>query len=179
VGSQSDCTWILGLPGFRVERMERCGETATSRARVQIERCGRGYPCGGCGRRTIRVRSTTERTWDDLPWAGHAVTLVYRQRRLCCRRCGIRAERVDFADAKARDACASRLASTVSRCRPVMPPYATASAGARRGARKRPFSPTGIARVRGSGHGTSGSTRSTAGKASASGRCSRTSCTAR
>jgi transposase len=30
------------------------------------------------------------------------VTLVYRQRRVDCRRCGIRIERVEFADAKAR-----------------------------------------------------------------------------
>ena len=43
-----------------------------------------------------------ERTWDDLPWAAHPVTLVYRQRRVICRRCGIRTERIEFADAKAR-----------------------------------------------------------------------------
>jgi transposase len=48
------------------------------------------------------VRSSKERTWDDLPWAAHPVTLVYQQRRVICRRCGIRTERVDFADAKAR-----------------------------------------------------------------------------
>jgi transposase len=43
-----------------------------------------------------------ERTWDDLPWAGHPVTLLYAQRRVCCRRCGIRTERIEFADPKAR-----------------------------------------------------------------------------
>jgi transposase len=43
-----------------------------------------------------------ERTWDDLPWAAHPVTLVYPQRRVSCRRCGIRTERIEFADAKAR-----------------------------------------------------------------------------
>jgi transposase len=48
------------------------------------------------------VRSTKERTWDDLPWAAHPVTLVYRQRRVTCRRCGIRTERIEFADANAR-----------------------------------------------------------------------------
>jgi transposase len=38
-----------------------------------------------------------ERTWDDLPWAAHPVTLVYRQRRVICRRCGIRTERIERA----------------------------------------------------------------------------------
>jgi len=32
----------------------------------------------------------------------HPVTLGYQQRRVVCRRCGIRTERIDFADAKAR-----------------------------------------------------------------------------
>ncbi len=82
MGSRSDCTWILGMPGFRVETIERDGDAATSRLRVRIVRCGRHYPCGGCGQRTGRVRSTKARTWDDLPWAGHPVTLVYRQRRV-------------------------------------------------------------------------------------------------
>ena len=27
-----------------------------------------------------------ERTWDDLPWAAHPVTLIYPQRRVICRR---------------------------------------------------------------------------------------------
>jgi transposase len=48
------------------------------------------------------VRSARDRTWDDLPWAAHPVTLVYRQRRVDCPRCGIRTERVEFADPKAR-----------------------------------------------------------------------------
>jgi transposase len=102
VGSRCDCTWIRGLPGFRVERIE--GETvdANSRLRVYVERRGRRYPCSGCGRRTSRVRLAKERTWDDVPWAAHPVTLIYRQRRVRCRRCGIRTERIEFADAKAR-----------------------------------------------------------------------------
>jgi transposase len=48
------------------------------------------------------VRSARDRTWDDLPWAARPVTLVYRQRRVDCRRCGIRTERLEFADPKAR-----------------------------------------------------------------------------
>jgi transposase len=103
MGSHGDCTWILGLPGFRVERVERTGTEATSRMRIHIERRGpRRYPCSGGGRRTSHVRSARERTWDDLPWAAHAVTLVYRQRRVDCRHCGIRTERIDFAAPTAR-----------------------------------------------------------------------------
>jgi len=102
VGSRCDCTWILGVPGFRVERIEREAAGANGRLRVYVERCGRGYPCSGCGRRIRRVRSTKDRTWDDLPWAAHPVTVIYRQRRVVCRRCGIRTEQVEFADAKTR-----------------------------------------------------------------------------
>ena len=100
MGSQRDCTWVLGLSGFRVVAME---EAESSRLTIRIERRGvRRYACSGCGRRTGRVRSSRERTWDDLPWAAHHVTLVYPQRRIICRMCGIRTERVEFADPKAR-----------------------------------------------------------------------------
>lgn len=103
MGSRCDCTWVLGLTGFRVVGLERSGEGADSRMTVRIERSGaRRYPCSGCGRRTRRVRSVRDRTWDDLPWASHPVTLVYAQRRVRCRQCGIRTEQVDFAEAKAR-----------------------------------------------------------------------------
>ena len=82
MGSRRDCTWILGLAGFRVVTIESEGEASGSRLTIRIERRGvRRYACSGCGRRTGRVRSTRDRTWDDLPWAAHPVTLVYAQRR--------------------------------------------------------------------------------------------------
>ena len=100
MGSRSDCTWILGLSGFRVVTME---QAANGRLVIRIERQGvRRYTCSGCGRRIGRVRSSRDRTWDDLPWATHHGTLVYPQRRLVCRDCGIRTERIEFADPKAR-----------------------------------------------------------------------------
>src|SRR5712692_4423843 len=43
-----------------------------------------------------------ESTWYDLSCAAHPVTLIYQQRRVICRRCGIRTEQIEFADAKAR-----------------------------------------------------------------------------
>jgi transposase len=78
-------------------------EAESGRLTIRIERRGvRRYTCRGCGRCTGRIRSSRDRTWDDLPWAAHHVTLVYPQRRLVCRSCGIRTERIEFADPKAR-----------------------------------------------------------------------------
>lgn len=103
MGSRRECTRILGLDGYRVERLEWEADGPRARVRIWIERRGiRGYPCSGCGRRTWRIRDAKERTWDDLPWAAHRVTLVYAQRRVRCRVCGIRTERVAFADGHAR-----------------------------------------------------------------------------
>lgn len=104
MGLRRDCTQILGLAGFRVERMVFEGADGTwGRLLVEIERSGiRRYACSGCRRRTSRVRAVIPRTWEDLPWAMHRVTLVYPQRRVVCRHCGIRTERMEFAEPKAR-----------------------------------------------------------------------------
>ncbi|HWK10672.1 MAG TPA: transposase family protein, partial [Vicinamibacterales bacterium] len=100
MGSLRDCTWILGLAEYRVIGLDRQED---GRLVVDLERRGiRRYRCSGCGRRTGRVRDTKVRTWDDLPWAEHPVTLRYRLRRVWCRHCGIRTERVGFADPHAR-----------------------------------------------------------------------------
>jgi transposase len=94
---------ILGLDGFRVARVEWERAEVRGSVRIHIERRGiRGSECSGCRRRTWRVRDRAERTWDDLPWAEQRVTLIYSQRRVDCRTCGIRTERVAFADPKAR-----------------------------------------------------------------------------
>ena len=103
MGSPRECTRILGLDGFRVERLEWEPDGVRTRVRIWIDRRGiRGYECSGCRRRTWRVRDIKQRTWDDLPWAEHRVTLVYPQRRVSCRTCGIRTERVAFAEGHAR-----------------------------------------------------------------------------
>ena len=103
MGSRRDCTWILGLTGFRVVTMTSDGEASESRLTIRLERRGiRRYPCSGCGRRVGRVRSARDRTWDDRAWADHPVTLIYAHRRVRCRHCGIRTERVEFADPKTR-----------------------------------------------------------------------------
>jgi transposase len=103
MGSRPDFTRVLSLDGYYVTAFEIAEEKVHGRLTLHIERRGRKtFACGGCGRRTARVRDTTTRRWDDLPWAGHPVTLVYEQRRVRCKRCGIRAELVPFADLKAR-----------------------------------------------------------------------------
>ena len=78
MGSVRECTWILGLAGFRVVTTTYDAEAADGRLTMRTERRGvRRYPCSGCGRRTGRIRSHRDRTWVDLPWAAHRVTLVY------------------------------------------------------------------------------------------------------
>jgi DNA-directed RNA polymerase subunit RPC12/RpoP len=103
VGSRCDCTWILGLARLWVVTTDSDDEAVDSRLTIRIERRGvRRMPCSGCGRRTSRVRSAPDRTWDDVPWASHPVTLIHAQRRVRCRRCGSRTEAIAFADPKAR-----------------------------------------------------------------------------
>jgi transposase len=59
--------------------------------------------CSACQRRAPRVYDHRDRTWRHLDFAGMAVTLRYRQRRVDCRACaGVRAELVPWADAGAR-----------------------------------------------------------------------------
>jgi transposase len=103
VGSQRELTKLLGLDGFYVKALEFEDDGPRGRIRIRIERRGRRrYPCIGCGRWCSRVRDVKDRCWDDLPWGEHPVTLVYARRRVRCRWCGIRSERVSFADPLAR-----------------------------------------------------------------------------
>ena len=62
MGSRRDCTWILGLVGFRVVTTDSDGEVVDGRLTIRIERRGvRRYSCSGCGRRTSRVWTYTTR----------------------------------------------------------------------------------------------------------------------
>lgn len=94
---------ILALEGYRVKEVGFKVDGEFPRLWIDIERRpAKRYRCSGCNRTTGRVRDAKMRTWDDLPWGGNRVTLRYRLRRLNCRQCGIRTERIDFADPKAR-----------------------------------------------------------------------------
>jgi len=103
MGSRAEYTKILGLEGYRVKQLTFDTEAPTPRLHIRIERRGvRGHACSGCRRRTWRVRDAKDRTWEDLPWGNLQVTLVYQQRRVRCPTCGIRTERIGFADPLAR-----------------------------------------------------------------------------
>jgi transposase len=102
VGSPLLFTKILGLEGYRVVGWALEGEGARSCLRLGIERRGARRECSGCGHLARRVRDKRLRAYEDLPWGEHPVVLSYTLRRVICRRCGIRTERVPFADAKAR-----------------------------------------------------------------------------
>src|SRR5215471_2640254 len=94
---------ILNLDGYRVKDVGFKADGEFPRLRIDIERrSGKRYRCSGCNLVTGRVRDAKMRTWDDLPWGRNRVTLRYRLRRLNCRQCGIRTERIGFADPKAR-----------------------------------------------------------------------------
>lgn len=103
MGSQSKAfTRILALGGYRVLSMEIEGDAPDARMVLFIESTGKRAECSGCARRTSRIRDVKPRAWDDLPWAAHPVTLRAPLRRVDCGRCGIRTERVPFADPTAR-----------------------------------------------------------------------------
>ena len=103
MGSHAEFTRILALQGYRVKGIVFDDRGNQGRLHIRIEQRGvRGHRCSGCRRRCWRVRDAKDRTWDDLPWAGYRVTLIYRQRRVHCGACGIRTERIGFADPKAR-----------------------------------------------------------------------------
>jgi transposase len=103
MGAQRAWSRILSSDRFRVRQVGFETDEPMPRLRIDLER-GRvqRYRCSGCDRRTGKVRDAKWRNWDDLPWGPYRVTLRYRQRRLNCRQCGIRTERIGFADAKAR-----------------------------------------------------------------------------
>lgn len=58
--------------------------------------------CSGCYYRTRGVYDRAARRWRHLDFAGMAVTLVYEQRRVDCRRCGVRVELVPWAEPGSR-----------------------------------------------------------------------------
>jgi transposase len=103
VGAPAHLTSILGLDGYRVVAVEQEGEDPRARIRLELSRVGsRVGRCSGCGERCGRRRDRRWREWDDLPWARHPVTLAVELWRLDCPRCGVRLERVSFADPYAR-----------------------------------------------------------------------------
>ena len=68
-----------GLARISSDRRMSDGDAPDSPLAAQVERRGvRRYAAAAVGDGTSRVRDTKDRTWHDVPWATHPVTLVYR-----------------------------------------------------------------------------------------------------
>jgi len=63
-------------------------------------RIRRRLRCGACGREATRVAPTRRpaRRWRDLAMRDHVVELVYAPHRVWCRHCGLRVERIPWAE---------------------------------------------------------------------------------
>ncbi len=70
-------------------------------ARLEPRRGSRGC-CSGCGQRRPGYDRLSEREFAYVPLWGIAVVLVYALRRVRCPQCGIKVERVPWADGKSR-----------------------------------------------------------------------------
>jgi len=89
----------LRLKAHRVVKVEE--EEGAEALTVYLDRIGeRRLHCGVCGRPARRVAGTRrpERRWRDLAMREHLVELVYAPHRVWCPRCGLRVERVPWAD---------------------------------------------------------------------------------
>jgi transposase len=90
----------LGLKAHRVVQIEE--DAATQTLVIYLDRrAHRRLACGKCGRATGRIAKTRRpvRRWRDLAVREHVVELVYAPCRVRCPQCGLRVERVPWADA--------------------------------------------------------------------------------
>lgn len=89
----------LGLKAHRVVTIEE--DEAAGKLVVHLDRREhRRLQCGECGRGTVRIAPTRRpvRQWRDLAVREHIVELVYAPCRVRCPHCGLRVERVPWAD---------------------------------------------------------------------------------
>jgi len=91
---------ILRLPGYGAYHRE-FDETASTLT-IWVRQVGADpfYTCSGCGIGVRSIHSVRERRVRDLPWGAWKVWLVLEIHRVCCRRCGVRTERVEFLEGK-------------------------------------------------------------------------------
>jgi transposase len=91
----------LGLKAHAVVKVEEREAEGERELLIYVERLGqRRLRCGVCGLQAQRVAPTRrpERRWRDLAIRTHTVWLVYAPYRVWCARCGLRVERIPWAE---------------------------------------------------------------------------------
>jgi len=79
--------WWVQPNGVRYKPVSRLLVPPGTRLAVQVGRTWMGR-CSGCAKRCLKVKEHLEtRTWSDLPWCDHPVTIEYAPDRLKCRHC--------------------------------------------------------------------------------------------
>lgn len=86
---------LLGISGVHVEEVLF---TVSRGLGVAVRPCWRRSRCGQCGRRARRYDRRPLRRWPHLAFGRTRVELTYAPWRVSCRRCGIRIERVTWAE---------------------------------------------------------------------------------
>jgi transposase len=89
----------LRLKAHKVVTVEE--DEAVGELTIHLDRVGqRRLRCGACGLEARRVAGTRrpQRRWRDLDMREHLVQLVYAPHRVWCRICGLRVERMPWAD---------------------------------------------------------------------------------
>jgi transposase len=89
----------LGLKDHRVAEVEGDESGMTIRLEAKM---GRLLPCSGCGRECRRRDRLEGRIFRHVPLWGAAVTMFYAPRRVQCPDCGVRVEKIPWADGKSR-----------------------------------------------------------------------------
>jgi len=90
---------LLGVTRMYVEQV---AFTAGGDVDVQARPTWRRSRCGKCGQRALRYDRRPTRRWRHLPWGRSSVDLVYAPWRVDCPKCGVRVERVPWAEPGSR-----------------------------------------------------------------------------
>jgi transposase len=102
------------VKGFVYQKMELVQDAREANgvrleARLRARRASQGI-CSGCGKRGATYDHQAERRFDFVPLWGIAVVLVYAMRRIDCRCCGVKVERVPWIEAGSKSPTTTALA---------------------------------------------------------------------
>lgn len=87
--------------GFVYEQVTIVGEEMARSIEVEVRCRRRSRPiCSGCSRRGSRYDALSPRRFQYVPLWGIPVFFVYAMRRVNCRQCGVRVEKVPWAEGK-------------------------------------------------------------------------------